>query len=241
MANHHRQKTAVTDVRGYREIKHEIFRRIRSNVWGPGTQLPGEVALAAEFGCARATVNRAMQELSGDGIIERRRKGGSRVKMAPSRQVTFEIPLVRAEIESLPAAYGYELFSRTVVKASARLAVRLKLDVDTRLLHMKCLHRADGSPYQFEERWINLAAVPRAVEADFKRISPNEWLVREVPYTNAEVRFSAVRASPMVAKYLATDVGDPVFRSERTTWISEMPVTYVHLYFAPGHEMIARY
>ena len=84
--------------RGYRDIKREMFRRIRAREWPPGARLPGEVDLAAEFGCARATVNRAMRELATDGIIERRRKAGSRVRLVPSRQVTFEIPLVRAEL-----------------------------------------------------------------------------------------------------------------------------------------------
>jgi GntR family histidine utilization transcriptional repressor len=60
---------SVTEKLGFRDIKREVFRRIRSNEWGPGTLLPGEVDLAAEFGSSRATVNRAMQELSDDGII----------------------------------------------------------------------------------------------------------------------------------------------------------------------------
>jgi GntR family histidine utilization transcriptional repressor len=97
---------------GFREIKLEVFKRIREGEWGPGSLLRGEVELAAEF--ARATLNRAMQEFPDDGIIERRRKGGSRVKLAPARQVAFEIPLVRAEIESTGAEYQYALLEDAV-------------------------------------------------------------------------------------------------------------------------------
>ncbi len=226
---------------GFREIKREVFRRIRSNEWGPGTLLPGEVDLAAEFGCARATVNRAMQELSDDGIIERRRKGGSRVKLAPSRQVTFEIPLIRAEIEARGAEYRYELMSNAVEKAPAWLAVRLGLKASTRVRHVECLHFADRTPFQYEDRWINLNAVPRAEAADFSSLSPNEWLVSEVPYTNAEVRFSATGADAKIAKLLKTGVGEPIFLSERSTWLVETPVTNVRFYFAPAYQMIARY
>jgi GntR family transcriptional regulator, histidine utilization repressor len=226
---------------GFRDVKREVFRRIRDNEWGPGTQLPGELALAAAFGCARATVNRAMQELAADGIIERRRKGGSRVKLAPVRQVTFEIPRIRAEIEASGAAYRYELVSSTVITAPARLATRLALAPKSRVRHAECLHYADGVPFQFEDRWINLAAVPRAEAADFSAISPNEWLVSEVPYTNAEVRFSAAAADEKTARLLKTTLGAPIFRVERTTWLAEVPVTNVHLLFASGYQMIARY
>jgi GntR family transcriptional regulator, histidine utilization repressor len=231
----------VTEKLGFREIKREVFRRIRNNEWQPGALLPGEVDLAAEFGCARATVNRAMQELSDDGIIERRRKGGSRVKLAPVRQVTFEIPLIRAEVEARGAEYRYELISSTLLKAPSWLVARLNLELDAQVLHVQCLHYADGASFQYEDRWINLIAVPRATDADFSKISPNEWLVHEVPYTNAEVRFSASNADPIVSKFLKVVVGEPTFLAERTTWLAEFPVTYVRLYFARGYQMVARY
>jgi GntR family transcriptional regulator, histidine utilization repressor len=105
---------------GFCDIKREIFRRVRSNEWEPGTLLLGEVELSADFGCARATVDRAMQELSDDGIIARRRKGGSRVKLAPTRQLTIKVPLIRAEVEERGAEYRYELISNAVDKAPFR-------------------------------------------------------------------------------------------------------------------------
>ncbi len=231
----------MTERLGYRDIKREVFRRIRNNEWGPGTLLPGEIELAGEFGCARATVNRAMQELSDDGIIERRRKGGSRVKLAPVRQITFEIPLIRTEIESKGATYHYELKSSSLPKAPRWLRARLNLIENAQVRHVQCLHYADGAPYQFEDRWINLAAVQRASDADFSKISPNEWLVSEVPYTNAEVRFSASTTVATVAKHLKTIIGEPSFLAERTTWLAETPVTYVRFYFARGYQMVARY
>jgi GntR family transcriptional regulator, histidine utilization repressor len=225
----------------FRDIKHEVFRRIRSGEWGPGALLPGEVELSVEFGCARATVNRAMQELSDDGIIERRRKGGSRVKLAPARQVTFQIPLVRAEVEARGARYRYVLISSRLLNAPRWLQSRLGLAGGARARHVKCMHYANDAPYQFEDRWINLTAVPGAEAADFSVTGPNEWLVSEVPYTNAEVRFSATAAEGSVAKHLASKPGDPIFMAERTTWLAGAPVTNVRLYFAGGYQMVAHY
>jgi GntR family transcriptional regulator, histidine utilization repressor len=226
---------------GFRDIKQQVFKRIRAGEWGPGSLLPGEVELAAEFGCARATVNRAMQELSDDGIIERRRKGGSRVKLSPARQVTFEIPLVRVEIESQGATYSYKLIADSIVTAPRKLQMRLGLTAAATVRHIKCLHLANDKPYQFEDRWINLAIVPHAMTADFAAISPNEWLVQQVPYTNAELRFSATSANTLIAQHLHTKIGSPIFTAERTTWLSGKPVTNVKLYFMHGHQMVADY
>jgi GntR family transcriptional regulator, histidine utilization repressor len=241
MSNHKKLQQPTVEKFGFRDVKREVFERIQNNKWGPGTQLPGEVELAAKFGCSRATVNRAMQELSDDGIIERRRKGGSHVKLAPIRQVTFEIPLIRVEVETKGAEYRYKLISSNVELAPSWLKVRLALGATARVRHVKCMHFADGAPYQYEDRWINLAPVPRAEYADFLETGPNEWLVSEVPYTNAEVRFSATNASAEIAKYLVGNVSEPIFLAERTTWLAQAPVTFVRLYFARGYQMVARY
>ncbi len=225
----------------FRDVKREVLARIRSNHWAPGALLPGEVELAAEFGCARATVNRAMRELSDEGIIDRRRKAGTRVRMSPLRQVRFEIPLVRVEIEASGAVYRYALVSRNVMTAPDWLRARLALPPGARVIHLECMHYADGAPFQFEDRWINLESVPQAQDADFTEANPNEWLVREVPFTDAEVRFSATAADGKLAQFLEMAPGGPVFTADRTTWNSGLPVTNTRLYFSIGYQLVAQY
>ena len=83
----------------YRDVKADLLSKIVRGEWAPGGLIPGEIELAEHYSCARATVNRAMRELADDGIVERRRKAGTRVRMAPVRQARFEIPLTRAEVE----------------------------------------------------------------------------------------------------------------------------------------------
>jgi GntR family histidine utilization transcriptional repressor len=226
---------------GFREIKADILRRIRTRIWAPGEALPSEVEFASEFGCARATVNRALRELSEEGIVDRKRKSGTRVKLSPVRQARFEIPLVRAEVEASGAEYRYSLVSRQQVPAPAWLGSRLDLPAKSDVVHLQCMHDAAGAPFQFEDRWINLAAVPDAEWADFATISPNEWLVREVPFTDAEIQFSATAATDALSEFLLMAVGEPVFTAERTTWLKGQAVTNTRLYFRRGYRMVARY
>ena len=60
----------------WQSIRAEALRRIRAGLWPPGARIPDEAELAAEFGCARATVNRALRDLAEAGLLERKRKGG---------------------------------------------------------------------------------------------------------------------------------------------------------------------
>lgn len=226
---------------GFRHVKAEVLNRLRNGIWGPGDLLPGEVDLAIEFGCSRTTVNRALRELSADGIIDRRRKTGTHVKILPVRQVKFEIPLVRVEVESHGAEYRYALVRRLIVVAPDWLRVRLDLPDSALVLHLQCMHYSNSEPFQFEDRWINLDAVPKAAEADFSAANPNEWLLTAVPFTTAEVRFSATAAASPQSEFLQVTPGNPVFTVERTTWLLGKAVTTTRLYFMGGYAMVARY
>lgn len=53
----------------YAHIARTLQGHIRAGVYKPGAKLPGEIALAAQFGVARATVQRALRELRRDGWI----------------------------------------------------------------------------------------------------------------------------------------------------------------------------
>ncbi|MEM7544005.1 MAG: UTRA domain-containing protein [Pseudomonadota bacterium] len=224
---------------GYRKVKEIVMARIRSRHWPPDTILPGEADLAAELSCTRTTVNRAMQELAEDGIVERKRKAGTRVLPTPVRQARFTIPQVRTDIEGAGADYGYRLLSRDVAAAPGWLAARTGLAARSRMLHLTCLHLADGAPFQLEDRWVDVAAVPAILDADFDTSGPGEWLVREVPYTDIDVAFFAASLSAAQAARLGAAPGDASFVAERMTWLEGDLVTFVTLNFRPGHRMQA--
>ncbi len=229
----------MSDITTYREVQAEIVRRITDGPWGPGTLLPGEVELAAEFGCSRTTINRALREVSDLGLLDRRRKAGTRVRMAPVRQARFEIPLARAEIEATGAAYAYRLLQRAIEQGPDWLTAHMgPLD---RVLHILCLHSADGVPYQIEDRWINLGALPQAADQDFAATSPNEWLVATVPFSQVEISFQAVSAGPDEVTHLGHSPAAPVFRVERTTWWQGAAITHVRLSHRAGYRMTTRY
>lgn len=225
----------------YRDVKADILAKITQGVWAPGGLIPNEIDLAETYGCARATVNRAVQELADDGIVERRRKAGTRVRMAPVRQARFDIPIVRHEIENQGSEYRYALINRQVQIAPDWLRARLKLEPGGKVLHLLCVHYANDKPYQFEDRWINLAALPQAEQADFSELGPNEWLVSTIPFSNAEISFSATSADEQLAGHLGCAKGDALFTTERSTWWEGRAITYVRLYFQYGHRVTTEY
>lgn len=224
----------------FREIKTAMLDRIAARDWPPGGAIPGEEALAVEFGCARATVNRALQELSRAGVIERKRKAGSRVAVNPVRMASLAIPVVRREIEALGAAYRYVLLGREESHAADWLAARLDVSPSTPMLHVRSLHLADGLAWQYEDRWVDLDAVPEARDEGFETVSANEWLIDNAPFSSAEFAFTAIRIGPEEARIMGLSPDEAVLSSERVTWLGDQPVTFVRMVNRPGHRIVTR-
>ncbi|WP_025898905.1 UTRA domain-containing protein [Sneathiella glossodoripedis] len=222
-----------TRTASFQAIKTEILGKIKNGYWNPGDIIPGEESLAESYGCSRVTVNRALRELAEEGFVERRRKSGTRVSLNTSRDARVQIPIVREEIENKGATYRYELILNEEVVAPTDVCRKMNLQKGVKALHIKCLHLADEVPYQFEDRWINLDHVPAARETDFSEVSPNEWLVRKEPFSEAEHTFSAMLADEETANMLEIEKGDALFVVERRTWREKNSITSVKLSF-PG-------
>jgi GntR family histidine utilization transcriptional repressor len=216
-------------VRSYREVKEAVLARITGGEWPPGALLPSEADIAEEYGVSRGTANRAIRELAEVGLLERRRRAGTRVTPRAGRAARITIPLVRTEIEATGRRYAYALLDRREAAADAGLIGRLDVPLGAPVLHLACLHLADGEPYQLEDRFISLDAVPAAREIDFAAAGPNEWLIREVPYSRSEHAFLAACPTDEDRKRLRLAPGEPVFLIERRTWLGARPVTWVRL------------
>ena len=210
----------------YAAIHAELLGRITSGVWPPGTAIPREAELAREFDCTRPTVARALSALVEAGLVERRRRAGSRVVERRAREAVLRIPLVREEIEATGRTYGYRRLAR---RRGAPPAALRPLLGEAPALHVTCVHTADGRPYQLEDRWISLATAPGAEAEPFLDRGPNEWLVRTVPFSQAEHSLAAAAASEAEAEALEIAPGAPVFVIERATWLGGAPITFARL------------
>lgn len=221
----------------WRGVQLELLRRISEREWLPGSSVPNETDLAEEFGCARTTVNRAMRELADAGLLDRRRKAGTRVALHPISRVILDIPIIRLEVEQRNAAWRQRLIERTIRVPPVRITSKLGLDRDTRMLHVRSLHFADNHPFLHEDRWMNIDALPGVEKADFSAISSNEWLIQNAPYTTGDISFSAMNADRDVADILEADEGAAIFVVDRITWNKDVPITSVRLSYAPGYRM----
>ncbi|MGH8859150.1 MAG: GntR family transcriptional regulator, partial [Polaromonas sp.] len=60
---------AITPLPAYGQVKAFIKKRISAGTWRPGDPVPSEAVLMQQFGVSRMTVNRALRELMGEGLV----------------------------------------------------------------------------------------------------------------------------------------------------------------------------
>lgn len=221
---------------GWEEIRAEVLRRIRARDWPPGALIPGEEALASEFGVARATVNRALTALAEAGVIERKKRAGTRVAELPVRRARLEIPVIRLDVLGRGLSYDFDLLADRLAAAPVPVTARLGLPEGTPMRHLETLHLAGGRPFVLETRWLNPAVLPAPLP-DFAKVSANEWLVTHVSLVSGDIAFSAEPASPREAEVMGVAPGTPLLVAERTTQGTGGPVTWVRLAHAPGHRV----
>lgn len=220
----------------WQSVRAEALRRIRAREWPPGALIPKEAEIALEMGCARATVNRALRDLAEAGYLDRRRKGGTRVTETPIRRAVFDIAIIRQEVEQSGASYGYALLDDRTEPLPDELATALGTAPGTRWRHVIALHSAGKRPFCLEDRWLNPALVPPE-RADFTALSANEWLVRNIPFTDGALSFRACKADTALASRLGCARGNALFAVERITRTEDTPVTAVTLTYAPGYSL----
>lgn len=219
-------------------IRADLEDRIRSGELKPGERIPFEHELVARYGCARATVGKALAGLVRAGLIERRRKAGSFVARPHSEAAVLDIPDIAAAVAQRGGGYRFELVARAVETAAGDPVFA----DGARLLRLEGVHHALDGPFAHEERRIGLATVPEAESADFSAIAPGPWLLDHVPWSEAEHRINAVAASGAVAACLNQPRGTPCLRLDRTTWRGGAPVARVRQTF-PGdrYDLVARF
>ena len=224
-------------MQGWEDVRAEVLRRIRARDWPPGGLIPGEEALAEEFGVARATVNRALTALAEAGVILRKKRAGTRVAELPVRRARLEIPVIRLDVLGRGLDYGFKLLANRRALAPLSVAARLGLPEAAPLQYLETLHLAGGHPFVFETRWLNPAVLPDPMP-DFTAISANEWLVTHVSLVSGDIAFAAEPATLREAEVMGIAPGTALLVADRTTRGTTGPVTLVRLAHAPGHRVL---
>ncbi|MFE2872322.1 GntR family transcriptional regulator [Embleya sp. NPDC059259] len=214
-----------------------------TNTQPPGTPVPPERTLAAQFDISRTTVRQALQELVIEGRLERAQGRGTFVakpKVAQSLQLTSYTEDMQAQ--------GLEPTSRLIeigyITCDDHLAERLAIRPGNRVLRIERLRLANSEPMAIETTHLSTKRFPGLR----KHLAKHNSLYRalsagfDVHLAEAEETIETAMATPREAGLLGTDVGLPLLLLSRHSFDTEgEPVEWVRsVYRGDRYKFVAR-
>jgi GntR family phosphonate transport system transcriptional regulator len=149
----------------WRQIASSLGRDIASGRYPPGSQLPTEAALSAQFGVNRHTVRRAIEEMSRGGLVRVEQGRGSFV----AEDVMDYVVSSRTRFSEWVRRHNKEPSGRTLrleeVRAEQPVATALGLRPGARVILMERLGLADGRPLSLCSHHFPAARYPGLLQA----------------------------------------------------------------------------
>ncbi len=202
----------------YRRIYDDIKARIEDGTYGAGDKVPSEAELSSAYSVSRITVRRAIEDLSSDGYLIKRRGLGTFVCAPRMRRKLLQGGLAQSFTDACSKdgrVASARLISREIVTPRPDEIDFFKLGKDELVLHVRRLRLADGQPIFEENDFFPYAENKELATLDFTDRSVfqvMEELYGRKPERNARVTVEAISASADRASRLQMSSGDPLLR-----------------------------
>lgn len=231
-----RERTSWLQVRGV------IMSRIAEGIYPPGELIPTEIELASEFGCARATVNRALAALADRGVLDRRRRIGTRV--APNLihpGACQRVPRMRDMVEAEGRRFRFQFLGVSGRAPPPDVCERMFCSDPAALVETCTLFYSDERLICAERRWHDSRALPELLPALGEETTANDWVSGNAPVTGIEQRISAHLAGSIdAAEMLGCPPEAAVLQYETCLWTAGAPVSLSRHAMQPGEVMATR-
>jgi GntR family histidine utilization transcriptional repressor len=213
----------------YTRVKSFLKAGLAAGRWRPGELMPSEAELVAQFAVSRMTVNRALRELQAEGLIDRVQGVGTFAAQLHRISSTLTIRDLQEEIEARGHRHHAEVHVKRSEPAAPALAASLGIAEGSAVFHTLIVHHENGVPLQCEDRYVNPAAAPQYLAADFARTTPTRYLLEVAPLWEAQYTIEASRPTAQEAKLLGIDRDEPCLVIVRRTVSRGVPITLARL------------
>ncbi|MFQ6325707.1 histidine utilization repressor [Nocardia sp. CWNU-33] len=212
----------------YERVKNLVVAQINSGHWSEGDQLPSENQLVAALGLSRMTINRALRELTADGLIVRMMGVGTFVAPPKTASPLFEVKNIADEIQRRGHRHRTEVIYVREEHADTANPVIQDL-MRGKVFHSLMVHFEDDTPIQVEDRYVNPSEAPGYLDQDFTLKTPNNYLSEVAPLERGEHIVEAILGSVDECRLLRIKRSEPCLLIRRRTWSSRGLVSAARL------------
>ena len=183
-----------------------------------GHSIPSERQLTGDLGVSRLTVRAALDDLVRDGYLERRHGSGTYVT-EPKIAQPLTLTSFSNDMRRRGMVPGNRTLELATIPAGARLAHKLAVSPDARIVRVKRLRLADSKPMAMEVLHVHEALVPGLTRADFEDHSFYDLLAERygIVIASGTQSIEPTVTNEEESDVLGVPLHSPAFLFERTT------------------------
>jgi GntR family transcriptional regulator len=198
------------------QVLADLRRRLEAGDFAE--RFPTDEELIDTYGVSRQTARDAVRRLADEGLLERVRGRGTRVRPHAFEHVAGTLESLFEYVE----ARGHEQTSRTRAqeeRMDARVAGLLDLPASAPLVYIERVRLVDGEPLALDRAWLPAEIARPLLEVDLARTGLYVELVRRcgVVLRSGSERVRPVVPAPKDRGALALPPGEAAFFFERLT------------------------
>jgi len=148
----------------YSQLARLLRERIAEGEYRSGDRLPSEAELCAAYGVSPMTVRRAVTLLVQQGVATTEQGRGTYVKSPEVGAATFDLSDLRRYLAD--PAIEVRILETRIVTASGRVAAKLELEADARVIAIKRLLMKGDEPVFYHSAYLIFDPARPLVEAE---------------------------------------------------------------------------
>lgn len=228
----------------YYQIQQFLLEQIHSGFFKPGEAISSEQQISAQMGVSRMTVRQALKSLCGQGVLYSERGKGTFVSANKLEKNFRNVTSFTEEMRNSGARPSSKVLSFGITEADVKTATALRMKVGEKLISLRRLRHANGTPMAIEWSHIPVHFCPDLLETFDPHTSLYEKLARAygIRIAVTEEVAEAVGANADESHFLKIAKGSPVFHLVRTSYLRDgKPVEYVNsTYRGDRYKIISR-
>ncbi len=214
----------------YKSIKEHVLSKIQDGSWLEGTAIPSEQSLTKAFDVSRMTVNRALNELSSEGVLHRVQGSGTFVAERKYQAMLLQIKNIADEVSARGHVHRSDLQLLERCFADEFLAAQFSVPFKHPLFHSVVVHFENEFAIQVEDRYVNPVVAPEYMTHDFQSHTPNEYLMQVAPLQAVHFTIEACMPPAHISKMLNCTDSEPCLVLKRQTYSQSHTASYATLW-----------
>lgn len=212
----------------YHQLYESIARNIESGLFDENEKLPSERELCNQLGISRSTVRQAMYELEKDGYIYKEHGRGIFVSFDSFRQSLLNFYSFTDEMLKIGKVPSSKVLDFELIKASKKLAQKLRINEGDKLYQIGRLRLADAEPIIMETSYLPATRFPDLKKEDLEE-RPMYDIFRQdygMRFSKAQEFFKSVLIRNHEAEVLEIGAQSPGMMIERYTYEGDNIIEY---------------